>query len=172
MSYSKEDQTKSKKIERKTCKQCGKNRELRFFKTRRSFKCNECKRKNKRVRKRKKGKKARLKRELDSVVGDVIKKRDNYTCQWCKKKIEASNCHTSHVITRKNKRLRWDLKNLKTLCYHCHIQRWHKNPLEATEWFKNKFPDRYKYLMREKNKPKKWTESELESLITEYQSML
>jgi hypothetical protein len=29
---------------------------------------------------------------------------------------------------------------------HDHLNWWHKNPLEATEWFKTRFPERYAYL--------------------------
>ena len=38
------------------------------------------------------------------------------------------------------------LLNLKLLCYHCHINWWHKNPVESGEWFKQTFPDRWKII--------------------------
>jgi hypothetical protein len=42
--------------------------------------------------------------------------------------------------------MQYELDNLKTLCVGCHIYWWHKNPIEATEWFKATFPERYKKL--------------------------
>jgi len=113
----------------------------------------------------KKPKRSTLYKKLDKLVSIKVKERDNETCQWCGKKLESQNCHTSHVITRKNIALRWDLNNLKVLCFYCHIQRWHKSPLEATKWFKNKFPDRYEYLMREKNKIAKFSITDLQEMI-------
>lgn len=31
--------------------------------------------------------------------------------------------------------------NIISLCYGCHLEWWHKNPIEATEWIKEKMPD-------------------------------
>jgi hypothetical protein len=39
-----------------------------------------------------------------------------------------------------------DPENIFCLCYSCHINWWHKSPLDASEWFKKKFPERYKSL--------------------------
>ena len=86
-------------------------------------------------------------KKLDKLVIDIVRLRDNYTCQYCGKKVTDRNAHVSHVIPRSaGNKLRWDLKNLKLLCFHCHINWWHKNPVESGAWFKNKFPKRYKYL--------------------------
>ena len=77
--------------------------------------------------------------------------RDNNICQKCGKVVEGTNCHTSHVIpVSYSLRLAYDLVNLKILCYHCHINWWHKNPVEAGDWFKKKFPKRWKYLQKRK----------------------
>jgi hypothetical protein len=35
---------------------------------------------------------------------------------------------------------------MKVLCYHCHLNWWHKNPIEAGRWFESKFPERVKEL--------------------------
>jgi hypothetical protein len=34
----------------------------------------------------------------------------------------------------------WELDNIKTLCYFCHIFWWHKNPVEAAAWIKTALP--------------------------------
>ena len=104
-------------------------------------------------------------RKLDKLVAEIVKQRDNYTCQHCGKKVSGSNCHVSHVIPRsRGNYLRWDINNLKVLCFHCHINWWHKNPLESGEWFKKKFPKRWKYLQRSKNTIKIYKNYELEEL--------
>lgn len=115
----------------------------------------------------------KLKDELDKLVKEVIKIRDDYTCQHCGKKVEGSNCHGSHVIpVSRGNALRWDELNLKTLCYHCHINWWHKNPTESGEWFKSKFPDRWAYLQTYKNEIKKFKEPELLELKRFFKSKL
>lgn len=109
---------------------------------------------------------SKIRKKLDELVKKVVKERDGYICQHCEKKLEGSNCHGSHVIpVSAGLALAYDPTNLKTLCYHCHINWWHKNPMEAAEWFKNKFPDRWTYLQQKKaegNKPiKDWQLEEL-----------
>jgi len=82
-----------------------------------------------------------------------VKLRDDYTCQRCGKQCSGSDCHASHVLnvgTHKNMEL--DVNNMKVLCSYCHLHWWHKDVLHATEWFKDKFPDRYEYLMFEAKK--------------------
>ena len=111
-----------------------------------------------------------LENKLDKLCREVIRIRDNKTCQKCGKGYDKMDC--SHVIPRGNKRLRWDLKNLKQLCSRCHIWWWHDSPLEARRWFKDKFPDRYQYLMHEFAKgPKKWSLQELEEHIEYLEDM-
>ena len=77
-----------------------------------------------------------------------VKMRDNYTCQYSGKECSGSDCHASHVLnvgTHKNMEL--DPTNLKVLSSYYHLHWWHKDVLHATEWFKQKFPERYFYLM-------------------------
>ena len=77
-----------------------------------------------------------------------VKMRDNYTCQYSGKECSGSDCHASHVLnvgTHKNMEL--DPTNLKVLSSYYHLHWWHKDVLHATDWFKQKFPERYFYLM-------------------------
>lgn len=39
-------------------------------------------------------------------------------------------------------------RNLKALCYYCHLHWWHKNPIEAAEWYKKNYPKNARYLKR------------------------
>lgn len=95
-------------------------------------------------------------KECMKLAKQVVKIRDLDTCQKCWKKWPWLHC--SHVIADwKDTRLSVDTWNMKLLCYACHIHRFHKNPLIATEWFKNEFPDRYEYLIKEHAKEKLWS---------------
>ena len=85
--------------------------------------------------------------KAEKLAKEYVKMRDNYTCQMCGKKVEGSNCHASHVIpVSRSGRLRCDPMNMKVLCYHHHINWWHKHPTESGKWFTDKFPERMEYL--------------------------
>ncbi len=45
--------------------------------------------------------------------------------------------------------LRCEMNNAISLCYRCHIYIWHKNPLEAHDWFSKKYPGRWEELREE-----------------------
>ena len=68
--------------------------------------------------------------------------------------------------------LRYNEKNCITLCYHCHFNWWHSNPIEAGEWFKTKFPENHAHLLSIQNKHKKFTKEELEELTTLYKQKI
>lgn len=115
----------------------------------------------KRLNKVKKTPISKMKRDLMELVKYAVKKRDNFTCQKCGKKVTGSNCHTSHVIpVSSGNRLAFDPINMKVLCYHDHINWWHKNPIDSVEWFKAKFPERYQYLISHKYEIVKWKETD------------
>ena len=86
-------------------------------------------------------------KRLDTIAKRLAKQRDEYTCQKCGQKVEGSNAHGSHVVpVSAGQTLRWDLENIDCMCMHCHIYWWHKNPLESSAWFREKFTERYEYL--------------------------
>lgn len=60
---------------------------------------------------------------------------------------------------------------MKILCYHCHINWWHKNPMEAAKWFEETFPDRWAYLQANRG-IQKFTVAELEDLVVDLQHQL
>lgn len=67
-----------------------------------------------------------------TMAKQVVALRDNHQCQHCFKRAEGTNGHTSHVLPKSvGNGVRYDLLNLKLLCYHCHINWWHKNPAES-----------------------------------------
>ena len=127
-------------------------------------------------KRRKKTKRQKLKDELEKLVKEYIKKRDNNICQKCGKKVELQNCHASHVIpASRDWRLAFNDINLKVLCYYDHINWWHKHPIEAWKWFVDKFPDRRKYLQKKhlENQKKSWIkEFWYEEKIEHYKKLL
>lgn len=87
-------------------------------------------------------------KKLLAKVKLCIKNRDKYICQKCLKEVSGSNAHASHVLNvGTHKALELDPSNLKCLCSYCHLHWWHKDVLHATQWFQEKFPTRYYYLM-------------------------
>lgn len=123
---------------------------------------------------KRKATKTALKKRLEKLVKDYVKQRDNYTCQRCGKVVEGTNCHASHVIpVSRSGYLQFDPINMKVLCYHDHINWWHKHPVEAGKWFTDTFPERWEYLQElhiQRLKP--LTENELLEKIEEYKAKL
>ncbi len=85
-------------------------------------------------------------------------------CEKCRRSGDVVQLQCAHIIPRANLVLRWDFNNALSLCYACHLFWAHKNPLEFTEWFRAKFPDRYEYLLVKKNLFAKWTLEEYQGL--------
>jgi 5-methylcytosine-specific restriction endonuclease McrA len=114
-----------------------------------------------------------LRKRLETLVKDFVKKRDKNICQRCGKYVEGSDCHGSHVIpVSAGNQFRFDPINIKVLCYHCHLNWFHKNPLEAAKWFREKFPDRYEYLFGKPRQITKISVPEYLSLIEKYKKLL
>jgi hypothetical protein len=106
----------------------------------------------------------------------IAKIRDNYTCQKCWK---TKDIHWSHIINEaRDHRLACDPYNIKALCYTCHLQRWHKNPLEASDWFEEKRPWRREILQQRSIEYSKmwsieyeWIENQNRNLKKEYKEI-
>ena len=124
------------------------------------------------MKRKNKTKKAKLKAKLIEIVKKIVKERDNYTCQYCGKQVEGSNCHASHIIpVSRDGRLAVDPSNMIVLCYHHHLNWWHKHPIEAAEWFNTKYGALYDALLikyRENPKTGSIKESWYEDKIKEY----
>ena len=112
----------------------------------------------------------KLKDDLDEICRVYIRLRDRMICQMCGKNVQKSNAHCSHVVPRsRGNALRWDEMNLKLLCFHCHINIWHKDPLRSGEWFMKKFPERIDYLSERYFVTKKFSIPELQEMLEEYE---
>ena len=116
---------------------------------------------------------SKQKKKTELAVKKLVKARDGYICQHCGKHCEGANAHASHVIpVSAGNQFRFDPLNLKCMCYHCHINWWHKNPIEATEWFKEKFPERYDYLFSLPRVTVKFSIDDLKEMETKYKLKL
>lgn len=78
--------------------------------------------------------------KLDEICKKIVKEEANRKCERC----GVPSGQWSHV---KPKSLgiiyRWNPLNIMWLCYACHINWWHNNPIPAAKWFKKKYPGRW-----------------------------
>ena len=78
-------------------------------------------------------------RILDKLLREVVFARDK-RCRRCGR---TDTLTPSHIYPKgRYTRLRFDPGNVLTLCYNCHFNWWHKNPLEASEWFHTIFSEK------------------------------
>ena len=70
--------------------------------------------------------------ELDNIVRQIVRLRDNNTCQYSGKK---DNLQISHYISRSNTHLRFNLDNVVLLNGGVHLFLFHKRPHLYREWF-------------------------------------
>lgn len=103
----------------------------------------------KRSRIKAKSSKRKQKQALDLSLKAEMLERDGYMCVRCGK---GHSLQASHVYPKgRYPSLRHNLNNVLTLCNGCHLFWWHRNPLEAADWFREKWPDRAIILSQLKN---------------------
>ena len=112
-----------------------------------------------------------LKRNLDNVTREIIRLRDEYTCQRCGKRYSPDNAKGSldwsHIYSRTRLSMRWLLLNGILMCCGCH-KWWHDNPTDSGKWFAEKWPHRDEYLRAKKLEPIKPVRTpELDVLLKE-----
>ena len=109
---------------------------------------------------------ARLTDKLDGLCREIVRITFNRRCCRCGKHIQGCDSHPSHIVAKGNgaSLRRWDLLNIKLLCFHCH-RWWHDNPTESGPWFAEKYPAREAYLGIYRNgKPAKITTPDMRDL--------
>jgi 5-methylcytosine-specific restriction endonuclease McrA len=95
--------------------------------------------------------KRKLIEECTLLAKKIAKSRDGNICQRCGASVYGGGAHGSHIIpVSADHRLALHPANIQTMCYHDHINWWHKNPREAGKWFDEKFPDKAKWLDAQK----------------------
>lgn len=112
-----------------------------------------------------------LRKKLDGIVRELVRRRDNDRCQWCLKYVQGSDSQPSHVITKGSCfYLRWDLNNVKLLCYHCHSFRWHLMS-EGRKWFDKAFPERAAYVEANKHQIVRGKRRFMEQKLLEFENI-
>lgn len=90
-------------------------------------------------------------RTLDGLWASLITSKGR--CEYCWSK---DNLVAHHVVGRRNRGLRWDVRNGVCLCVEHHTMSStfsaHLTPKKFLEWFKGRRKDDWEYLEREKNK--------------------
>ncbi|KKK89771.1 hypothetical protein LCGC14_2729740 [marine sediment metagenome] len=105
-----------------------------------------------------------------AMAKKVVYLRDHGQCQHCFKRVEGINAHTSHVLPKgTHGALRYLLLNLKLLCFYCHRNWWHYNPVEAGEWFRQAFPDRWE-IIEKISRCKSYRIDDLQEILEELQT--
>jgi len=86
-------------------------------------------------------------KHIDAVMKNIIRLRDDMTCQLCGKKIiNPQDAQTSHIRSKKFcPQLRHDQVNFLLTCFRCH-NLWHNDPLPYVNMFNKKFPARAEYI--------------------------
>ncbi len=91
-------------------------------------------------------------RKTDKLFRKYIRKRDNYTCQRCRKEYDPQHCRglqVSHYWSRSRENTRFDPENCILLCYGCHQFQWGHGDgrQEYTDFMKQKLgEDRFNWL--------------------------
>lgn len=106
--------------------------------------------------------KSQLSKKLDEAWSLAVKVKAGYRCEVCGKR---STLNSHHIVGRRNRMTRWDIKNGVCTCVKHHkfgIESFHEDPLWAKEWLEDKRWEDYAYLYQVKNQIKKWTLEEME----------
>ena len=101
-----------------------------------------------------------LTNKLDRVISEIVRSRGR--CERCG---NTETLQTAHAYSRSNFTVRWDLDNTFCLCYNCHFNFAHKNPIGFTEWVKESIGEiRYEALKVRANTRKIWAIYEKQEL--------
>lgn len=90
-------------------------------------------------------------------------------CEWCGKTCSGVYLHCAHIVSRSNRRLRWDRMNAVALCPTCHREA-HNHPVGFSEWLKGKYPAQWKYVQNHRNEKIKRSLQDLKDLLAELKS--
>ncbi len=104
------------------------------------------------------------------IWSKLVKRRAGYRCEVCG---ERKSVQSHHIISKTNRRLRYDLRNGACLCAKHHTlgnRSAHKNPVWFTqEWMVDNRCEDLDYLMTVYSEIKKWTLEEMQELLGKYE---
>lgn len=76
--------------------------------------------------------------KLEQLLHEACVLRDGEKCLRCPRR---TNLQASHIYPKGTyQRMRYLLINVKTLCWSCHFNFWHKHPVNASAWLKTVIP--------------------------------
>lgn len=97
---------------------------------------------------KKKPNKRKLIKKLDILFSKIV--RSKGYCQICGK---TDSLQCAHVLSRRHMQTRWDFDNALCLCWNCHFNFAHKDPIGFARWYDKEFgADAYDKLKAKANK--------------------
>ena len=118
--------------------------------------------------------KGKLSKKLDEAWSLSVKKRAGYKCEVCGIG-ESGHLNSHHIVGRRNRRVRWDVRDGVCLCVKHHrfgIESAHEDPLWFREWLEENRWEDYAYLYTVKNQIKKWTLEDMEKQLEELNKII
>jgi len=94
--------------------------------------------KRKPIRKSKKSERTKAIEANDDILREIVRLRDNYTCQKTRFKGDKYTIDVAHFYSREYKRVRWDLDNVCCLRKGTHSYWAHKKFQEFSEWWEER----------------------------------
>ena len=108
----------------------------------------------------------------DDIFSKVIRERDEYTCQRCKRTADTTKIECSHFFSRRHQATRYDPDNACAHCFTCH-QYLGENPILFQSWIRSYLGDvRYSELVEKHYRTKKWLKAEKEEMYQHYREQL
>lgn len=97
---------------------------------------------------------------LDRLVSIQVREANGHRCERCG--LPANQVH--HVLSRRYRRLRFDKRNLVSVCPRHHMEA-HHSPVDFIEWFRRVRPEDYEFIKDPENsKPINRSLADLEDL--------
>lgn len=89
--------------------------------------------------------KGKIVHELDGLVRQFVFARDGNMCVVCKK--PSPTLQAAHILPKgRVPLLRFEPYNIMTMCLYHHLHWWHKDVLEAYNWFDATYPGKMENL--------------------------
>ena len=107
----------------------------------------------------------RARKRCVKLAKDIVKQKANYHCEKCGR--SDKQIQGSHILPEgRYTSLSAEPENILCLCAGCHMwssDSWHENPIASAEWFNEKFPGRYKRLLKkaQQNIKVDWVKEEI-----------
>ena len=117
-----------------------------------------------------------LKRDkLDKVISDLVRQRENWTCEKCHKVFPEGHrqgLHASHLYSRRHASTRHYCANIFAHCFACH-QYLGGNPVEFAAWARTQLGDTTFEEIRERHhRIVKRTKKEREEMYQHFKAQL